>query len=412
MSTAFDQWFTDQAKVAFDSFDEAPNMSVFETIHAEIQPAPIHWIKILQIAALFLLVASSTWFVVSYQTTKQLPQTISETKPVIASPEVAVTTPIPSTKQETNPVVVVTQKPAKKVVSTQNASSFTSKQAALNDQQNWVSIMRIELPPIHTLNWNEVLEESESNVHITLVDSLNSLKSSSFLTANRIVITANDLRANRNLFSTELLLGSISSVSDQQVNAGLGYKAGAISYWNTSSSIRLGTGLAFAKNNFTIESSSSEIAAIQQEVLLNQNIEPQTAILDRTVQTLSLEIPISMQYYFSGIQQKSYFMSLGLSSQIYLQERFQESSTQFSSSSVISTTGEVLISLNQSTVNSELETDAFQRIDWGRLMNFSFGYAFSKKTQIELYLSYPLGGITSRNLEYSMTGINLKYSIN
>ena len=57
--------------------------------------------------------------------------------------------------------------------------------------------------------------------------------------------------------------------------------------------------------------------------------------------------------------------------------------------------------------------NAFQRFDFARLLNLSVGYVINYDNAdliVEPFIKYPLGNLTSRNIQMGMGGISLKYS--
>lgn len=126
------------------------------------------------------------------------------------------------------------------------------------------------------------------------------------------------------------------------------------------------------------------------------------------VSFISLDVPINLQYDI-----KNFYISTGVSSMTYLNEKYENSYFSQENIQLISSDGIVKeeIALVENSENTEF--DAFNRFDLAKLLNFSFGYKVPiKKGEIifEPYLKYPLGKLTSGEIAFGLGGVSIKYN--
>ncbi|MCA1801706.1 MAG: hypothetical protein LC662_04515, partial [Rhodothermaceae bacterium] len=110
-----------------------------------------------------------------------------------------------------------------------------------------------------------------------------------------------------------------------------------------------------------------------------------------------------------------YNLTLGLSSLIYLQQSFREEGVNYTGRLVRNEEfGTYNIDIQSSTYSERDDQPAFSRFDFARLMNVAVGYSVRNKKNplsFELYLKYPLGNLTSREISFGMGGISMRYAI-
>jgi hypothetical protein len=128
-----------------------------------------------------------------------------------------------------------------------------------------------------------------------------------------------------------------------------------------------------------------------------------------------LDIPLNMKWDVGGNSRGRYNLTLVLSSLVYLQQRFLDEGTNYTG--VVArdaVTGMYEVDIQGINYRERENEKAFSRFDLARLMNVAVGYSVRNKKNpltFELYMKYPLGNLTSREISFGMGGISMRYAI-
>ena len=214
--------------------------------------------------------------------------------------------------------------------------------------------------------------------------------------------------------------GSMVSYTSSQFTGGMGFFAGALQEWQLTESLSLSSGGMLAWNRFDFEP-AGETTAEQALAQRFTTMAADRSDVDLDYDTrsefswIALDIPLNMKWDVGGNSRGRYNLTLGLSSLIYLQQRFLDEGTNYTGvveRDVVTGMYEVDI---QGIRYSERENEkAFSRFDLARLMNVAVGYSVRNKRNplsFELYMKYPLGNLTSREISFGMGGISMRYAI-
>jgi hypothetical protein len=221
----------------------------------------------------------------------------------------------------------------------------------------------------------------------------------------------------------EISAGSLKTWSMAEVAGGMGYAAGITRHWNLGRNFSIGSGGSFVYNSFSLEdpmaarqSPSGYYADYSPERNADNSSKYLTIRRDKNTDMdfMAIDIPVNFRYDISSIGKGKLYVSAGLSSLIYLNENFTSQSEYLTLMPSNGISGDSSYSSTVSKVNTSGSFGALNRIDLGRFINFSFGYRLNRKKQsllIEPFMKYPLGNVTSMQLNIGMAGINLKYDI-
>lgn len=212
----------------------------------------------------------------------------------------------------------------------------------------------------------------------------------------------------------EVVIGSAISYTNNQFAEGIGFVAGAMHQWRINEALSFAVGGLLSVNRFEfnpatngddfgaylLHASSADDGNIHLDVDM-RNSYNWTAI----------DIPMNAKVHLGGTSSRQYNLTFGVSSLIFLQQNFQEEGIGYRGQ-VFNEMGEMQLSTFRYI--REDRAGAFERVDFARLMNLAVGYEFTGRNnavEVELFMKYPLGTVTSRDIQLGMGGITFKYSI-
>jgi hypothetical protein len=220
----------------------------------------------------------------------------------------------------------------------------------------------------------------------------------------------------------EFSAGSVKTYSMVEMADGMGYSAGVSGHWPLSKRLSMGGGGIFVYNQFSLNNPDMAYWSSSRKYDYDSSHEgafygDDTRIIDRNKRTdvefMAIDIPVNFRYRLTDMSRGEIYVSAGISSLLYLQQSYFSQSEILAERTV--TTG---IDTNTSRSNFTETTsggyDAFNRFDLGRFLNLSLGYVIKRERHsllIEPYIKYPLGNVTSLDLQIYMAGVSLKYQL-
>ncbi len=163
---------------------------------------------------------------------------------------------------------------------------------------------------------------------------------------------------------------------------------------------KLDVGLLISKQNIGID---SEIERTEGTETYGR---AQSKKMD--AQLLALDIPINLKYNLIENSGNSFFISAGISSRAYFSENYN--SAYYAED--LLTLGEKPGRTNTVLQEEEKTVKAFKRFDTAKILNFSFGMDYRFRNgmglQIEPFIKYPLGLLTSENIKLGSGGIQFR----
>jgi hypothetical protein len=213
---------------------------------------------------------------------------------------------------------------------------------------------------------------------------------------------------------TELIAGSILSWSDQQFDMGLGFTAGALQNWRVGRGMRVSAGAQLSYNRFGVDR--------------NNDIEPRIATLSDAGSSfstefinrvnydlLAVEIPFTVTVDLTRQAGGTIALTTGISSLWYIRQSFSDEMVSFSGFIRTNAPNGQTETLVQATNSTRKESpEPFSRFDAAGLLNLSLGFtpdASRLPVSFDLYVKYPLGNLTDREITYGMGGVTLRYRI-
>lgn len=213
-------------------------------------------------------------------------------------------------------------------------------------------------------------------------------------------------------FKWGLTAGSMMTFAEQQVASGMGFSGGLVTEWKAMPRIRLSSGMLLAYQQFEVEKMPLRMIS-SQEIIAGLDYNGASAFGDHEYEFLALDIPLNVQFNLGETRRSQLFVSAGVSSLFYLQQKVSGYSSAFVTGQTYNpATGEYQPFSQYSEVYLEDTYDILARFDIARLLNLSFGYVIkgdNHSTVIEPFIKYPLGTISTRELKMGMGGVTVKY---
>lgn len=232
-------------------------------------------------------------------------------------------------------------------------------------------------------------------------------------------LDAADTGTQRNSI-VEVSAGSMKTWSTQEIAGGMGYTAGVSGDWHVGRRISIHGGGLIIYNHFNLENTlvsadyytGREYAAAPSKDMNAGYQVLQYQSSDTDVEFTALDIPVNLRFTVKEAPGSRIFLSAGFSSFLYLQQKYSSESTVLASYHRMNPQGHYLSETGSLNLSSGAEFNAFRRFDLARFLNLSAGYVIRGRNHsliLEPFLKYPLGDITTLNLDIGMAGFSLKY---
>ncbi len=237
---------------------------------------------------------------------------------------------------------------------------------------------------------------------------------------NRIVSATDISLAKKAGIAVDLIFGSMISYTNSQFADGFGFMAGAMHSWKLNDVVSVATGGLLSFNKFEVDPRRGGRTQGNEFGTLLTHAETD-GTFDFSVETsnelryVAIDIPLNTTFQLAKVGKSSYNVTMGVSSLLYLQQSFRDVGVNYTGTLTPSElTSQYDVRLSTSAFDNKESENAFNRFDFARLMNLSVGYQLDRganRVAVELYMKYPLGEMTSRNVSIGMGGITLRYAI-
>jgi hypothetical protein len=228
-----------------------------------------------------------------------------------------------------------------------------------------------------------------------------------------------DRRSERGL---GISAGSMVTYAGSQFAGGVGFFAGAVHDWPLSESLSLTSGGLLAWNRFDYEPTGAGVAerAILAELFSTSGTAREMDVdlnydSRRQYSWVAVDIPVNLKWDVGGNSRGRYNLTVGLSSLVYLSQSFTEEGLIYSGRAIRNdNSGYFDLQLESTRFTERGDEPAFSRFDFARLMNIAIGYSLRNRgnpISFELYLKYPLGNLTSREISFGMGGVSMRYAL-
>ena len=172
-------------------------------------------------------------------------------------------------------------------------------------------------------------------------------------------------------------------------------------------------GLAMAKHNYGMESTSGGSMALDYAAPELDGLSGTTTSFEANIEVISMEIPVNFVFSLRKRSGSNLFVTTGASTVIYLNQHLSGNfNNTYIRSTVDSATGELSNETKTTSVKIETEQEPLTRVDFLGLANFSAGYSipFGKTSHLlfEPFVQLPLKDLTSLNLRIRYGGLSMK----
>lgn len=172
-------------------------------------------------------------------------------------------------------------------------------------------------------------------------------------------------------------------------------------------------GLAMAKHNYGMESTSGGSMALDYAAPELNGLSGTTTSYEANIEVLSMEIPVNFVFSLRKRSGGYLFVTTGASTVIYLNQHLSGNfNNTYIRSTVDVATGGVSYESKTTSVKIETEQESLTHVDFLGLANFSAGYSipFGKNSHLlfEPFVQLPLKDLTSLNLRIRYGGLSMK----
>ncbi|MCU0377378.1 MAG: PorT family protein [Bacteroidales bacterium] len=172
-------------------------------------------------------------------------------------------------------------------------------------------------------------------------------------------------------------------------------------------------GLAMAKHNYGMESTSGGSMALDYAAPELDGLSGTTTSYEANIEVLSMEIPVNFVFSLRKRSGSNLFVTTGASTVIYLNQHLSGSfNNTYIRSTVDAATGGVSYESKTTSVKIESEQEPLTGVDFLGLANFSAGYSipFGKTRHLlfEPFVQLPLKDLTSLDLRIRYGGLSMK----
>lgn len=205
---------------------------------------------------------------------------------------------------------------------------------------------------------------------------------------------------------------SMLAFAENRISSEPGYAAGVLAEFALSENISLSSGGMVSYHQFElINFAQPQFAA---DYLPSSGSFSDVSLTgNNQYEMLALEIPLNAHFSLMQTGRRNLYLGVGLSSLVYLQQRFTGTNTAFYEQTFFNdATGSYELQYAASTFMVDEKYAPFSRFDIGRLFNLSLGYVMRREKSavvIEPFVKLPVGTLTSRDINLGMGGISLKY---
>lgn len=206
-----------------------------------------------------------------------------------------------------------------------------------------------------------------------------------------------------------LVVSTAATFSGPRLADGAGLSTGLVREWALAPGLSVSGGAVAAYNRFAVERDRR-----YADPALYFEGDPTRAVevtARTTVTTVALEVPLDLAVDVARAGPGRVRAGVGLTSALYVAQTFFDEGRRYSlapASGGGGTAGEVQVD----PFADREAAPAFGRLDLGRQLNLSLGYAAGAGgLGVDVYARVPLGGVTARDLPLTALGLRLRYAL-
>jgi len=226
--------------------------------------------------------------------------------------------------------------------------------------------------------------------------------------------TSEELVVEKNhSFDMGMVLSSMIAYNGGSISDRPGIGGGVLSQYNISDEIGVGSGIIVSHHQYQMAGlflyKSDMDEALDDLTYGNSYVSESNEDFSIT----AIDIPLNFTFKPGAKKDKGIFVTLGVSSFVYLEERYSSQMTEVTNTPVYSNeTGEYTSFYTVESYPVEESHKAFSRFDFAKQLNLSLGYLINfdaGSLAIEPYLKLPLAPMTHKKLLMGYGGIGLVF---
>lgn len=217
----------------------------------------------------------------------------------------------------------------------------------------------------------------------------------------------------KHTFDLGMVLSSMIAYNGGSISDRPGIGGGVLSQYNISDKIGVGSGLIVSHHQYQMAGlflyKSDMDEALDDLSYGNSYVSESNEDYSIT----AIDIPLNFTFKPGAKKDKGIFVTMGVSSFVYLDERYSSQMTEVTNTPIYSNqTGEYTSVYTVESYPVEESHKAFSRFDFAKQLNLSLGYLINfdaGSLAIEPYLKLPLAPMTHKNLLIGYGGIGLVF---
>lgn len=200
----------------------------------------------------------------------------------------------------------------------------------------------------------------------------------------------------------KVFASSLVNYGEAEESSPVSFGAGFASSLAIGNGFSLSSGLILAQQNVGIQNIGS----------INAESSNGATEINTSADLFTIDIPMNIRYHLPSQGGRKTYISAGLSSFLYLKEDFVQTTRQLDQFQSLDEEGNLQVTNVIRETQSTTSGKALSRVDFARVFNLSFGYHYQLSDKLNLvfepYIKYPIGSLTSRNVQFGSGGVHVK----
>ncbi|NLF41343.1 MAG: PorT family protein, partial [Bacteroidales bacterium] len=217
----------------------------------------------------------------------------------------------------------------------------------------------------------------------------------------------------KHYFDLGMVLSSMIAYNGGSISDRPGIAGGVLSQYNISDKIGVGSGIIVSHHQYQMAGLFLYKSDLDEEM---DNLTYGNSYVTESNEDFSItaiDIPLNFTFKPGTRKDKGIFFTMGVSSFVYLDERYSSQMTEFTNNPVYNNeTGDYTSVYTVESYPVEENHKALSRFDFAKQLNLSFGYLINfdaGSLAIEPYIKLPLAPMTHKDLLMGYGGIGLVF---
>lgn len=213
--------------------------------------------------------------------------------------------------------------------------------------------------------------------------------------------------------SFDFTAGSNLTVAQGQLTDGAGFVAGVLAEYDLGRGFSLTSGTVLSYNTFEYDPRGtgpqpSELELLADRARADGSVDLSVDMSSR-VQWLGVDIPLNVKWRPPSFGGKLH-LAAGLSSMLLLREETKVEGQRYRGAVHVTSSNNVAADVERTPYAQTYQESTLSHNDLGSLLNMQVGQTFAiadLPVTLELYVKYPLGSLTSREIAVGMGGLSV-----